>query len=183
MKIKNSLITTCLFFLTQSCAAYPRISAKTPGVQLELIPYIQDYRYLIGEDRYSEKFKRLSANIVDMHDSTLGVCRWLLNGGTEIEINKKYWYSYNTTFYDRYFTVLHELEHCIRNRGHTDIKKEIDNLTDFFEEIGRYMGIIETKHELKDGCPASIMHSTNFSFYCQQIHYNYYLQEIRQWKK
>lgn len=181
--MKNKLVTIFLLLLTQSCAAYPRISAKTPGIQPELQPYIQDYRYLIGEDNYNHKFKKLSANIVDMNDEILGVCRWLLDGGNEIEINKKYWYSYSTTFYDRYFTVLHELEHCIRNRGHTNIKQEIDNVTDFFEEIGRYMGIIETKHELKDGCPASIMHSTSFSFYCQRTYYIYYINEIKNWKK
>jgi hypothetical protein len=182
MKMNKILIWLTLFSF-YSCAAYPRLSAKTPGIHPELVPYIYDYRYLIGENSYSDRFRVLSANIVDMDSGILGVCRWLLDGGKEIEINKKYWYSSETTFYDRYFTVMHELEHCIRNRGHTDVKKEIENLTDFFEEIGRYMGIIETKHNLKDGCPASVMHSTSFSFYCQQTHYNYYIKEIREWKK
>lgn len=77
--------------------------------------------------------------------------------------------------------LYHELEHCIRYRMHTNKKKYIKNISDIFEEIGYYMGLIPKSGFLEDGCPTSLMHSHAMSYYCRNKHYKYYIEELKKW--
>lgn len=182
MKKMNKLLFLLVCLSFAACAVTPRVTAHKPGIDPEFVPYIQQYQDIVGHN-YSEKFKILSINIVELDPRILGRCYWLLGGGYEVEINKEWWVSPFTDFTDRQFVVFHELEHCIRYRMHTNKKQEIDTIVDFLEEIGYYLGFLEKKGYLPDGCPASIMHSHVLGYWCQKKHYKYYIQEMRNWKR
>ena len=169
-----------LFFSLQSCAVSPRYSPKQKGIDPEFKPYIQEYRNIIGKNKHKDRFERLHMNFVNLDSGILGRCFWLLNGEYEIEMDREWWYSY-ASFYDKQFVAYHELEHCIRYRLHSNRKEEIENIADFWEEVLFQIGIIDKPGYLKDGCPASIMHSHNTSDWCHIKHYTYYIKEIRNW--
>jgi len=177
--MKKFLFLMILTMSFSSCAVYPRVTPKQKGVDKTFEPYIKEYRYLIGQDSYSDRFKKLHMNFTDLEPGILGRCWWLLNGELEIEMDKEWWYSY-ASFYDRQFVAYHELEHCIRKRMHTNRKEEIENIVDFWEEILYMVGIIPKPGSLPDGCPASIMHSHSLELHCQVKHYNYYIKEIQE---
>lgn len=168
------LITISL--LLTSCSTLPRMIHKKKGIDPTFKPYIEEYRNMIGKDKYDWKFKRLSVNFVDLERPAIGRCWWLINGGYEIEIDRVWW-TFSSQISKR-FTMYHELEHCIRFRMHTDRKTEIDSIGDFFDEIGYLLGIIPKPGYLKDGCPASIMNSYSIAESCQEKHYNHYIDEI-----
>ena len=179
--MKKILLITALLISLTSCAATPRISPKKRGIDPEFKPYIQEYKFIIGKG-YESKFKKLSMNFANLSPGVLGTCYWLLNGEYEIEINKNWWYNEYTNFIDKKFVSYHELEHCIKHRLHSDRKKKVEDIVDFWEEILYQVGIISKPGYLEDGCPASIMHSVIFSFSCQIKHYDYYIDEIRNTK-
>ena len=179
--IKFYLLGIILFL--NSCSALPRVRQQQKGIDPTFKPYIESYRNIIGKDNHKHKFSRLSMNFKKLESGTVGKCWWLLNGDFEIEIDPDWWYQYYT--FDpiaRELLAYHELEHCIRYRMHTNRKKEINNIADFFEEIGYYLGLIEKPGYLKDGCPASLMHSHIMSYDCRKKHYYYYIQELKKWK-
>lgn len=173
-----------LFILLISCSSSGllRVSAKKPGIDPIFKPYIQSYRYIIGKELYSDRFERLSFNFASLKDDVVGRCWWLLNGELEIEIDTTWWY--NTIFDEKAkeFVVYHELEHCIKYRMHTNKKEEIIYISDFFWNIGYYLGLIPKKGNLPDGCPGSLMHSHVMTYWCREKHYIYYLNEIRDYK-
>ena len=185
MRNKIILLLTLLLFTTSSCSTTPRIISKKDGINPEFIPYIVEYRYLIGKDntKYNYRLGRLDMNFAKLEGTVIGRCHWLIGGGYEIEIDEDWWKRNRFNFISKQFLVWHELEHCIRYRMHTNKKKEIKNISDFFETIAYYIGIIKDISRLKDGCPASIMHSHQFDYSCEQKHYEYYLDEIRNWNK
>ena len=172
-----------ILLITQSCAGMhlPRISPKQEGVDKQFEPFIEEYRYIIGEDSYPHRFERLHMNLANLEDSIIGRCWWLLNGDYEIEIDRNYWYNIRNSALDKQFTIYHELEHCIRYRSHTNRKEKIENIVDFFEEIGYRIGLVSKPGFLPDGCPISLMHSHSFSWECQNKHYNYYIKEMQEW--
>jgi hypothetical protein len=159
----------------------PKVTTEIEGIDPTFEPYIQEYRKIIGEDKYPKKFENLHMNFAEFKDEAVGRCWWLLNG-YEIQIDRTWWDSYWTTPYAKQFLVYHELEHCIRKRMHSNRKGKIEHPVDFFEEVLFYMGIIDKPGYLYDGCPASLMHSHVMSNRCREKHYGYYLKEIRDWK-
>jgi|VirMetMinimDraft_7_1064189.scaffolds.fasta_scaffold09927_2 hypothetical protein len=164
-----------------SCSTYPRISAKQEGINPVFEPYVESYRILIGEDSHEDRFENLNINFSKLEGSVIGRCWWLANGGYEIEIDSTWWYLSMFNQHEREFVMYHELEHCIRYRLHTDRVRKIHNFTSFLDEIGYYIGFVEKKEYLKDGCPASLMHSTTLSDECRHKHYRYYMEEIIEW--
>ena len=179
--IKIYLLGIILFL--NSCSALPRVTQKQKGIDPVFKPYIESYRNIIGKDKYQYKFDRLSMNFKDLESGIVGKCWWLINGDFEIEIDPDWWYrNYAFDPIAKEFLAYHELEHCMRYRMHTDRKKEIRSILDFFEEIGYYLGLLEKPGYLKDGCPASLMHSHVTSYYCRKKHYEYYIQELKEWK-
>ena len=179
--IKIYLLGIILFL--NSCSALPRVTQKQKGIDPVFKPYIESYRNIIGKDKYQYKFDRLSMNFKDLKSGIVGKCWWLINGDFEIEIDPDWWYrNYAFDPIAKEFLAYHELEHCMRYRMHTDRKKEIRSILDFFEEIGYYLGLLEKPGYLKDGCPASLMHSYVTSYYCRKKHYEYYIQELKEWK-
>ena len=177
------ILILLMLMSTPSCAGLvlPRMSTEKKGIDAEFKPYIASYRNLIGEEKYQSRFDVLSMNFKDLEDSTIGRCWWLVNGKLEIEIDKVYWK--NETSIGREFLAYHELDHCIRSRLHTNRKHKIENILDFFDEMGYYLGIIRKKGTLEDGCPASLMHSHTMSWFCREKHYIYYLEELKNYKR
>ena len=182
--MKKVLLIMSIFLLTNSCAGLkkPRLMAEHKGIDPVFNPYIEKYRDIIGKNNYSKKFKRLHMNIVDLEPGIVGRCWWLVDGDIEIEMDKQYW-DQPINSIDKEFTVFHELEHCVRFRGHTNRPIIIENISDFFVEVGFYLGIVKKPGLLPDGCPASLMHSHVFSLSCQLIHYNYYIDEMKNYEK
>jgi hypothetical protein len=174
-KMKKLLII--LFFLT-SCSVMPRVSHKKKGINPEFKPYVESYRAIIGKDNYKKSFEKLSLNFAELKDGVVGRCWWLMNGGYEVEIDTNFWYNNMFDPMIKEFLIYHELEHCIRYRMHTNKPYKINNLDDFWSTIGYYLGIMGRKGYLKDGCPASIMHSHTMSWKCRPRHYIYYIKEI-----
>jgi len=168
-----------LIFIT-SCSALPRVVHHQKGIDPTFEPYIESYRNIIGKNKYQDKFDNLSMNFGKLEGNIIGRCWWLLGGGFEIEIDYGWW-RYNTNDQKALeFLTYHELEHCIRYRMHTDRKKSINNIVDFFEEIGYYIGIIPKPGYLNDGCPASLMHSHVMDYACREKHYLYYIKELQE---
>lgn len=178
--MKRITFVFLLFFI--SCSTQLRMSHKQKGIDPTFEPYVTEYRHLIGKDKFVERFDKLSINFKDLDDKTVGRCFWLVLGGYEIEINEKWWKYY--MFYPevKELVMYHELEHCIRYRFHTDKKEYINSVSDFFERVLYYIGIIPENGYLRDGCPVSIMHSQVMSHYCRNKHYEYYIQEIIKYK-
>ena len=179
--IKNLLILALLMVSVNSCAVAPRINALKKGIDPKFKHYVTEYRNVIGINTYKDRFDRLSMNFAKLEPGVLGRCYWLLNGEFEIEIDRSYW-DHGSSFYGKQYTAYHELEHCIRYRLHTDKKDKIRNVSDFFEEILYRLGIIKKKGYLKDGCPASIMNSFSIGYTCQYKHFNYYIEEMKEWE-
>jgi hypothetical protein len=174
-------ILSLLIFIT-SCSALPRVTHHQKGIDPTFKPYVKSYRQIIGINKYQNKFDNLSMNFKKLENGTVGRCWWLIDGGFEIEIDTDWWYQNIFDQKAREFLTYHELEHCIRYRMHTDRKYEIENIVDFFEEIGYYVGIIPKPGHLPDGCPASLMHSHVMDYSCRQRHYLYYIEEMQKWK-
>lgn len=168
-----------LLFSVSCSSAAPRYFHKQQGIDPTFNSYIKKYRNIIGKDSYDYKFKKLSMNFANLEGNVIGKCWWLLNGGFEIEIDKEWWDTRYFDDYSREFLVYHELEHCIKYRMHTNRKDKIDNIIDFFEEIGYYMGIIPKPGYLEDGCPASLMHSSMLPYYCRRRHYKHYIKDLK----
>jgi hypothetical protein len=179
----TKLLSVLVFtFVFSACAVTPRVTAHKSGIDPEFVPYIDQYQDIVGY-QYYKRFEMLSMNVVELDSGTLGRCYWLLGGGYEIEINKQWWTSPLIDFVDRQFVVFHELEHCIRHRMHSNRKHQIETIVDFLEEVGYYLGILEKRGYLPDGCPSSIMHSHVMGYWCQEKHYKYYIKEMRNWKR
>lgn len=175
------LIFTIVFLIT-SCSALPRITHYKKGIDPQFKLYIESYRNIIGKNKYQYKFDNLSMNFRKLEPGTIGRCWWLLDGGFEIEIDTNWWYYNKFNQKSKEFLTYHELEHCIRYRMHTDRKRKIENIVDFFEEIGYYIGIIPKPGHLPDGCPSSLMHSHVMDYKCREKHYVYYIKEMQRWK-
>ncbi len=166
--------------LLSSCSVMPRTQSKQKGIDPIFAPYVEDYRNIIGYNKYEHRFNKISINFVtDLSKRAIGRCWWLLDGNTEIEIDKEWWDSYWTSHLDKRMTVYHELEHCIRYRLHTNRVSKINSVESFLDEIGYWLGIIPKPGFLEDGCPSSIMNSYSASTTCQEKHYEYYIEEMR----
>lgn len=174
-------IILIISLLLQSCSVHPIFTEKR-GVDPAFKKYVAEYRSLIGIDKYQKKFDNLHINFSkNLSDTTMAVCYVrFLQGEYEILVNERVWNQ--SHLLSQEFTVYHELEHCIRNRMHTNNDYEIRKFIDVIETIGVYLGLVEIKGYLPDGCPYSVMHSSEFQYYCYQLHYFWYKKEIREYK-
>jgi hypothetical protein len=180
--MKKILLTLCLCL---SCSNNSiRYIAKQKGIDKKFDPYIENYKHIIQADEKIEKrFEKLSINFADLKGNTIGVCYWLLDGETEIEIDKKYWKSSSSGKIGREFLVYHELEHCIRYRMHSHKTDRIEkDFADYFVDFLFWLNIIEKEGFFPDGCPNSIMYPYDVGSYCRENHYYDYLKELRNWK-
>jgi len=175
-----SLILAWMIMVSCTNMPKPRIYHKNKQTNKLFTPYIHEYRALIGYQAFSDKFKELSINLTELPSNILGRCYWLANGGYEIEISKEWWQKRADPI-DKQFTVFHELEHCIRNRMHTNVKP-VESFESVLERIMYWGGLIDPLPPLEDGCPASVMHSHSLPKKCQYNHYLYYMMEIQDWK-
>lgn len=104
--------------------------------------------------------------------SVIGTCWLNLN---EIDISKRYWdRSLNLS---RKELMYHELGHCVLGRRHTNPTSSVG----FWGAVERFLfriGWWKNEGFLDDGCPVSVMHSSNIGSYCFSKHYSYYITEL-----
>ena len=169
--IKNLLILI-LFLSNYSCA-----STKVKGIHPEFKDHVKDFGFLLPE--YSEESKRLNIGFVDFSktpddSSTIGRCSLSITFNHTITIDKNYWKIATPT--SQYFTMLHEMGHCVCYLNHSEPTSGlVGKLEDFLFSIG----IWTKKGYLQDGCPASIMHPNEFGEICSIRHFNYYIKEFQ----
>lgn len=178
------IYTIVLFYGFFSCTGVKiRTHPRKKGKQEILKPYIKEYQSIVNLNKTQRnRLKKLHINILVINDGTVvGRCWYYGNGDLEVVIDKNYWESPFTSLIDKQFLIFHELEHCIRYREHTNPKKEIHNIVDFFERIGYGIGFLNSKQNLPDGCPASIMNSHTLDSDCKSRHYMLYIREMQEW--
>lgn len=181
--MKKILILIATLISTSCSASTLRIVPNKRGIDPTFEPYIENYKYIIGDNQYDKRFENLSMNFADLGGSTIGVCYWLIGGGTEIEIDREYWDNFWTGQIGKEFLAYHELEHCIRYRMHSHKKEKDDKgFVDYFEDFMRWLGVLDQKGYFSDGCPNSIMHPYDVGYTCRHKHYWKYVQELRDWK-
>jgi hypothetical protein len=153
---------------------------RSSSINNEFYPDIVEFRNIINHHKYDDKLDNLTILFDDIESTnkgyvTLAYCQMMFTDSPYIVVDRKEYYS--ATPMSRYFTVLHELGHCICNRFHTETSK---GLTGFLEEFLFKLGIAEKKGYLPDGCPSSLMHPYSFSESCMLDHYFYYVEEFKQ---
>lgn len=189
-KIKMKKIIFAIFFLCFSCGTTDiPLKPRKKGKQKELLVYLESYKQLVPLHPIQKKrIKRLHMNILPINaekkdgSTIIGRCWYYGSGDLEIVISKDFWENPFTTVLDKEFVVYHELEHCVRYRSHTNARKKVDNIIDFFERLAFAVGFFSAKQDLPDGCPASLMNSSTMSAYCQNQHYIYYINEMKYWR-
>ena len=145
----------------------------------EFLPYIEDFSLIVKNNIYNEKVKNISILFEDIPkssngDQTLAYCSMMFTDKPIIYVDRKSYYSANPM--SREFTLLHEMGHCICDRFHTSQSKGVIG---FFENILFYLGLVQKKGYLPDGCPSSLMHPYEFSQTCMMVHYFYYIEEFK----
>jgi hypothetical protein len=180
-KMKNIIIILSIF-LSNSCSSEMIENNFKQTVDYEFESYLKDYKTIINskdnskEKLYDSRIDRLSVNFADLDKNVLGECTWQFDGSYKIEISKSYWKT--STFIGKQFLIYHELEHCVRFRPHSHLKKKKEDIWDYIEALGQFLGIIEKKGFFKDGCPDSIMYPYDTSELCNINHYNEYIEEM-----
>lgn len=170
--VKN-LLSLILLFSSLSC------SSLTAGkINPEFDPYVKDFQILVPE--FKDQVEKVDIDFYDFKKkeknfNTIGRCNYNLIEPNSITIDVEYWgYSSPTS---KYFTVLHEIGHCVCHLPHSEVST---GFTGWLEDFLFDLGIWKKKGYLNDGCPASIMHPSEFSEFCALNHYYYYLEEFRQ---
>jgi hypothetical protein len=172
--IKNLLILV-LWFSTASCA-----SSVPNGIHSEFSDYVSDFSKLLPQ--HAEKANNLNMHFSDFRNSkkesdrnVLGRCTYSLLYGNTIEIDTTYWYSSTPT--SKYFTILHEMGHCVCYIHHSQPTQGLlGKLEDFLFKLG----VWKKKGFLDDGCPASIMFPSEFAESCYLKHFYHYINEFKQ---
>lgn len=97
-----------LFFLVAGCGT------GTGSVQKEFIPHINKFVEITGRQVY------VTMEFAELPDDYVGMCYIYKSGRRKIEIDELYWkeISYN----EREELILHELGHCVLDRGHSETK-------------------------------------------------------------
>ena len=166
--LKNLLILV-LIFSVESCA-----STRIKVIEPEFQDYANDFINLVPE--YKDKVYALGIGFktFSKESNLAGQCTYNIFYGNSIGINRKYWESASPT--SKYFTMLHELAHCVCYVGHSE---STTGWLGVMEEILFKIGIWKKKGYLWDGCPASIMHPSEFGDSCSWRHYYYYVEELK----
>lgn len=172
ISIKNLLILT-LCLNTGSCA-----SNEIEGVHPAFDDYVDDFEKILP--KYSEDVRRLRIGFVDFprvkdEAYTIGRCNLSITFNHTVTIDNTYWKGSTPT--GKYFTMLHEFGHCVCYMSHTEPTSGLmGKLEEFLFKIGLWV----KKGYLEDGCPASIMHPSDFGEECAVRHFNYYIKEFKQ---
>ena len=182
--MKKIFILILILFSTSCSSNTKNISSYR--IDPEFNPYIDEYKNIINskftdnKELYDYRLDKLKINFAKLDDKVMGECSWNFFVDRSIEINKKHWQ--NATFIGKKFLIYHELEHCVRYRSHTHTKKENTDFWDYIEELAQKLGIIDKKGFFEDGCPDSIMYPYDTSEYCNEAHYNEYIEEMANYK-
>lgn len=160
--------------MNASCAEL-RFVKKHKGIDPEFKPYVE--RFVIDSKGKIKKedLRRLSIGFRDYKDIwTVGTCHPIAK---EIDINRAWW---NYTYSDlhRMELVYHELGHCLLHRHHTT---PTSGKNKFMADLERFMfeaGLWDSRPNLFDGCPPSIMHPKVVSERCMLKHYDFYIHEL-----
>jgi len=136
--------------------------------------YVDDFkkRSNIKEISYNIVFGKLSYS-KNGKKGVIGTCNFV---SERITIDTKYWKK--STNIEKESLIFHELGHCQLNRQHTSPKTSDGSIMYYIENIGYILGILETKEDLIDGCPASHMHPYDISNECLWAHRDYYNKEL-----
>jgi len=110
------------------------------------------------------------------HGRAVGLC-YPYPWQPKIVIDTEWWNKWYRADSEREQLMFHELGHCILNREHTE-KKEVENFSDWIENMLFEMGFFEKKGYLKDGCPSSYMHPYVIGSRCIEKHYDHYIEEL-----
>lgn len=169
--LKN-LLTLVLIFSVESCA-----NVGTKVIEPEFQDYAKDFVSLMPE--YKEKVSQLGIGFRvfpenKKYSEIVGQCTYNFFYGNSIGIDRKYWETASPT--SKYFTLLHEMAHCVCYVGHSESTK---GWLGIMEEILFKIGIWKKKGYLWDGCPASIMHPSEFGDFCAWNYYYYYIEELK----
>lgn len=184
-KMKNIIIILSLF-LSSSCSGEMIQNNFKQTVDPEFEYYLKEYKTIINskdgskKELYDNRIDKLSINFADLEKNVLGECTWEIDGSYKIEISKIYWQ--NSTFIGKQFLIYHELEHCVRFRPHTHIKKKKEDFWDYLEALAQALGLIKKQGFFKDGCPDSIMYPYDTTELCNINHYNEYIEEMANYK-
>lgn len=168
-----------MFFTLNSSCSSVIADYTTRETHKEFKPYIQDFKYMIEGSRYEYKLKTNKIVFTTFPKdkngkwNTIGKCYGMFQDNTIIYIDKEYWKYASPT--SKAFTIYHELGHCICNNFHTEVST---GFIGFFEDIVFKLGLAEKKGYLWDGCPASLMHPSEFDEFCMLKHYMYYIDEL-----
>lgn len=108
--------------------------------------------YRLFTERFNIQIGDVTAGLTDLSGDMAGICYQNADGRNEIKIDKAYFDAISGP--QREELMFHELLHCTINANHNE-------------------------NRLEDGCPQSIMHSSNFGDPCFTQHYTYYIGEFR----
>ena len=119
-------------------------------------------------------FDRLAYSNPKDKDKTVGLCNYFLR---TISIDRYFWSTLSEL--EKESLMFHEFGHCTLMRGHTAKKETKDTkITYYLEKAAFYLGILESRGYMADGCPASQMHPWTIDRQCLQHHYDYYIDEL-----
>lgn len=156
-----------LFTLLFSSSCSSSLLKKHKEIHPAFAPYvseiIENSQGLIN----SKDIKSLTIGFRNLKTPTIGRCNLLSN---EIDIDITYW-----AFSDRnkkLEILMHEIGHCVLKRYHTGLKYE------FLHDLPMKLGFFKEMGFLYDGCPASVMHPYDSSWYCFIKHKRYYMDEL-----
>ena len=183
------LITTgCVTTNISSPMAIYENNLPSPDIHIEFEPYVREF--IAKSQGTVEEYDLRNTHIgfANLKGSTVGTCINLpvvddnmnVYWAKEIEIDINHWE--NSTPLEKEQLIFHELGHCMLFRLHTHTKSE-NKWEDKIERFLVKLGIIKRKGYLEDGCPASYMHPYTLPESCIVKHYNYYIDELFDYKE
>lgn len=157
-----------LLFSTSSCAEFS-LTKKFTSIDEEMRPYVDEFVMMSGGTVTQQDVKNLTTGFYEPNEDSnaIGLCNYLTY---EISIKGSYWKA--AGHLDRMEIMFHELGHCIKSRQHTAAKDS------FWHDLLFDLGLFTQQENLRDGCPASLMHPYVVGWFCFNKHYNYYIDEL-----
>jgi hypothetical protein len=177
------LILSLSISLFSSCATInvtPNMSEYESGYHSdkEFIKYIERFKKIGGsaaqQVRVNMTFGTLGYSDPENDSNTVGLCYRL---SRLVLIDKKWWKD-NDSDLKREELIFHELGHCALGRGHTGFKPSEGVIRYYLDLTAEFLGIIERKGYLQDGCPYSYMYPYVLSENCIEKHREHYYKEL-----
>lgn len=168
----RSLPILILLFSTIACS-----SPKIKGIDPEFKDYVQDFGVMLPE--YKKDVENINIGFEDFYITkddfnVIGRCYYNPLSPNTVSVDRMYW-AFATPI-SRYFTILHELGHCVCYAPHSEATSGwIGTIEDFLFRLG----VWKKRGYLEDGCPASLMHPTEFSQICAIRHFNHYIEDFK----